>query len=231
MRINNAVTLQMRSRKCYSFFWDADGTIVNSAKFAYDATNDVLKHFGKRTFTSEEFRELFSSDYRIHLRRMGIKSTPEARFLVNTWNSKLVTDKYKFKLHDGVLDILTYLNRRNYKMALVSSTSRLQLQLYFDMFGIDKFFSAIIAREDVEEQKPSTKPFLQAAERLAVSPRDCIAIDDADDGIEAARKMGAITIGVTWGFNSYQRISNAKPDFIAENPKELERVIVKELKC
>jgi HAD superfamily hydrolase (TIGR01509 family) len=221
----------MRSRKCFSFLWDADGTIVNSTKFAFDACNDVLKHLGKRTFTPEEFRELFLSDYRIHLKRMGIKSMQEVKFLVNTWNSKLATDKYKFKLHDGVLDILTYLYRRNYKMALVSSTSRLQLQLYFDLFKIDKFFSVIIAREDVDEQKPSTKPFLQAAERLAVSPKDCVAIDDADDGIEAAKKMGATTIGVTWGFNSYQRIYDAKPDFRAETADELYRIIVEKLQC
>jgi len=223
--------LQMRSRKCFSFLWDADGTIVSSEKFAYDACNDVLKYLGKRTFTPEEFRELFLSDYRIHLKRMGINSMQEVNFLVNTWNSRLATDKHKFKLHDGVLDVLTYLHRQNYKMALVSSTSRLQLQLYFDLFEIDKFFSVIIAREDVDEQKPSTKPFLQAAERLTVSPSDCIVIDDADDGIKAAKKMGAITIGVTWGFNSNQRIYNAKPDFIAETPKELQRIIVKKLRC
>jgi len=225
------VTLQMPSKKCFSFLWDADGTIVSSERFAFDACNDVLKHLGKRTFTPEEFRQLFSSDYRIHLKRMGIKSMPETRFLENTWNSKLATDKQKFKLHYGILDILTYLNKRNYKMALVSSTSRLQLQLYFDLFGIDKFFPVILAREDVEDQKPSIKPFLQAAKLLAVSPRNCVAIDDTDDGIKAAEKMGATTIGVTWGFNSNQRIYNAKPDFIAENANELYRIIVEKLQC
>jgi len=225
------VTLSTLSRKVVSFLWDVDGTIVDSRKFAFDTSNHVLKHFGKQTFTSEEFRELFLSDYRMHLKRMGINSPEEVEFLVNLWNSRLARDKYKFKLFDGIHDLLTYLHRRNYKMALVSSTSRLQLQLYFDLFGINKFFSVIIAREDVDEQKPSTKPFLQAAERLAVSPRDCVIIDDADDGIKAARKMGAITIGVTWGFNSYQRIHDAKPDFIAETANDLYEIIVEKLRC
>jgi len=221
----------VNSRKVSAFIWDVDGTIVDSRKFAFNVTNDVLKRLGKRTYTPEEFCELFSSDYRIHIKHMGIDTVQEEKFLVDTWNAKLVTDRQKFKLYDGVLNILRYLYRRNYKMALVSSSSRFHLQLYFNLFRIDKFFSAIIAREDVDEQKPSTKPFLQAAERLAASPRDCIAIDDADDGIEAAKKMGATTIGVTWGFNSYQRICNAKPDFIAETPKELQRIIVEKLRC
>jgi len=221
----------MRSGKAFSFLWDADGTIVSSEKFAFDVCNEVLKELGKRTFIPEEFRELFLSNYRIHLKRIGINTMQERNLLVNRWNTRLTTDKHKFKLHDGVLDILTYLRKRNYKMALVSSTSRLQLQLYFDLFGIQKFFSAMIAREDVDEQKPSTKPILQAAERLGISPSDCVAIDDADDGIKAAKKLGAITIGVTWGFNSYQRIYNAKPDFIAQTSNELYRIIVEKLEC
>lgn len=219
------------SRKVFAFLWDVDGTIVDSRKFAFEVYNDVLKQLGKRTFTSEEFRELFSSDYRVHLKRVGINSAHEVDSLVDTWNARLVTDKHIFKLYDGVLDVLTYLHKENYKMALVSSSSRSQLQLYFDLFGIDKFFSVTIAREDVDEQKPSAKPILQATKKLSVSPHDCVMIDDAEDGIKAAKKLGALTIGVTWGFHNHKRINNAKPDFIAETPTELYGIIVEKLKC
>ena len=222
---------QVNSKKALAFLWDVDGTIVDSRKFAFDVYNDVLKQLGKRTFTSEEFRELFSSDYRVHLKHVGINSAHEVEFLVDTWNARLVTDKHKFKLYDGVLDVLTYLYKRNYRMALVSSSSRSQLQLYFDLFGIDKFFSVTVAREDVDEQKPSAKPILQATEKLNVSPHDCVVIDDAEDGIKAAKKLGALSIGATWGFHNHKRISNAKPDFIAETPNELHRIIVEKLKC
>ena len=202
---------QVGSKKVLAFLWDVDGTIVDSRKFAFEVYNDVLKQLGKRTFTSEEFRELFSSDYRVNLKHVGINSAHEVEFLVDTWNARLVTDKHKFKLYDGVLDVLTYLYKRNYRMALVSSSSRSQLQLYFDLFGIDKFFSVTVAREDVDEQKPSAKPILQATEKLNVSPHECVVIDDAEDGIKAAKKLGALTIGVTWGFHNHKRISNAKP--------------------
>jgi len=211
--------------------WDVDGTIVDSRKFAFDVYNDVLKKLGKRTFTEEEFREIFSSDYRVHLKRVGINSARDVKFLVDTWNARLAVDKHKFKLYDGVLDILIYLHKRKYKMALVSSSSRLQLQLYFDMFGINKFFSVIVAREDVDQQKPSTKPVLEAMKQLGVSPLECVVIDDCEDGIRAAKKTGATTISVTWGFHTYKRISDAKPDFIAETPDELRKIITEKLKC
>lgn len=220
---------QTRSKRVSAFLWDVDGTIVDSRKFAFDVYNDVLKQLGKPTFSSEEFRELLSSDYRNHLKPVGISSAHEVSLLVDTWNTRLATDRKKFKLYNGVIDVLTYLYKQNYKMALVSSSSRLHLQLYFSLFGIDRFFSVTIARDDVDEQKPSAKPVLRAAEKLGVSPRDCVVIDDAEDGIYAAKKTGAITIGVTWGFHSHRRINNAEPDFVAETPYELQKIIVKKL--
>jgi len=219
------------SRGLSAFLWDVDGTIVDSRKFAYEATNDALKRLGKRTYTPDAFRELFSSDYMIHVKQMGINSAQELSLLVDTWNAKLATDGNKFKLYAGVLSVLKYLHGRNYRMALVSSTSRSQLQVYFNMFAIRQFFSVVVAREDVDEQKPSTKPILKAAERLNISPSNCVLIDDMEDGIRAARKLDATTIGVTWGFNSRQRIIRAKPDFIAETPNELYGIVSQELGC
>ena len=54
----------------------------------------------------------------------GVKSEKEINFLVNTWNQRLLTDKHKFRLHNGILDILRYLNENSYEMGIVSSTSK-----------------------------------------------------------------------------------------------------------
>ena len=214
------------SRKVSAFLWDVDGTIVDSKNFAYDATNDVLRKLGKQTYTNEEYLELFSKDWEIHVKRMGIESAQEVNLLINTWNSRLVSDKHKFQLYDGILDILTYLHKRNFKMAIVSSSSRSQLQLYFDLFKINRFFSAVIAKEDADDQKTMTSPILKACEQLHVSPPNCIFIDDTEDGIEAAKNVDAVSIGVTWGFNSSRRITAAKPDFLADSPDDLSRIIM-----
>ena len=217
--------MSKRSQKVSAFLWDVDGTIVNSKKFAFDTTNDALRKLGKRSYTDEEYLELFSKDWKTHVKRMGIKSAQEISLLIDTWNSRLASDKHKFKLYDGILNILTYLHRRNLKMAIVSSSSRSQLQLYFDLFRIDKFFSTVVAKEDTDDQKSMTRPVLEACERLHVSPRDCVFIDDTEDGIAAAKKLDVISIGVTWGFNSAQRITAAKPDFQANTPDELSIII------
>ena len=138
-----------------------------------------------------------------------------------------MSDKHKFKLYDGILDILTDLHKRDFKMAIVSSSSRSQLQLYFDLFKINRFFSAIIAKEDADDQKTMTSPVLKACEQLRVSPSGCIFIDDTEDGVKAAKNVDAVSIGVTWGFNSSRRITAAKPDFRADTPDALSRITMK----
>ena len=55
---------------------------------------------------------------------------------------------------------------------------------------------AIICAEDVERGKPYPDPFLRAADRLGVSPANCVVIEDAPAGLEGARHAGMRTIGV-----------------------------------
>jgi HAD superfamily hydrolase (TIGR01509 family) len=66
---------------------------------------------------------------------------------------------------------------------------------------------------DVDEQKPSVEPILQAGEKLNVSPYNCVMIDDAECGIEDAKKLRALAIDVTWGFHSYKK--SAMPNLIS----------------
>ena len=120
---------QTRFRGVSAFLWDVDGTIVDSREFAFDVYNDVLRQLGKRTFTSKEFRELFSSDYRVHLKRVGINSANEVDFLVNAWNARLATDRHRFKLYNGILNVLTYLHK--WKCIVTFFKIRLNLRYIF----------------------------------------------------------------------------------------------------
>jgi len=55
----------------------------------------------------------------------------------------------------------------------------------------------MIADKDVSRGKPDPEGFLLAAERLGVSPADCVVIEDAVAGVRAARDAGMKCIAVT----------------------------------
>jgi sugar-phosphatase len=57
--------------------------------------------------------------------------------------------------------------------------------------------AVLVTAEDVRHGKPSPEGYLRAAERLGVPPADCVVIEDAPPGIEAALAAGMTAVGLT----------------------------------
>jgi beta-phosphoglucomutase-like phosphatase (HAD superfamily) len=65
--------------------------------------------------------------------------------------------------------------------------------------GFSGLIETLVAAEDVSRGKPDPEVFLKAAETLGVSPDRCVVVEDAEAGIEAARRGGMKSIGVGGG--------------------------------
>ena len=64
------------------------------------------------------------------------------------------------------------------------------------VLGLEACFQAIVSAEEVTHGKPDPEVFLTAAARLGSAPAECIVVEDAAAGIEAARRAGMRSIGV-----------------------------------
>jgi beta-phosphoglucomutase len=62
---------------------------------------------------------------------------------------------------------------------------------------LEQYFDAIVSSEDVAAGKPDPQVFLAAAARLHAPALQCIVVEDAAAGIEAARRAGMRSIGVS----------------------------------
>ena len=62
----------------------------------------------------------------------------------------------------------------------------------------------LITSDDISHSKPHPEGYLLAAERLGVAPADCLVIEDAHAGIDAARAAGMTVIGITTTFRRDQ---------------------------
>ena len=65
-------------------------------------------------------------------------------------------------------------------------------------------FDAVIVGEDVEHKKPSPDIFLLAAERMGLAPTECLVIEDALNGVQAAKAAGAGCLAITTSFTAEQ---------------------------
>ena len=65
-----------------------------------------------------------------------------------------------------------------------------------EVLGFGEFFDAIVSAEDVVNGKPDPEVFLTAAKQLRSTPAECIVVEDAPAGVEAAKRAGMCCIAV-----------------------------------
>jgi len=96
----------------------------------------------------------------------------------------------------GARELLAALLEAGIPRSIGSSTPRANLDAIFAATGLDAFFDAIACGDDVTHGKPAPDIFLLAAQRLHIPPADCLVIEDAHVGLEAARRAGMTTLAV-----------------------------------
>lgn len=88
------------------------------------------------------------------------------------------------------------MKEEGYKIGLASSGNMSDIENNLSKHGLKKYFDVIASGEEVEFGKPSPDVFLLAAERLNISPKDCLVLEDSKNGIIAAQKAGMKSIMV-----------------------------------
>lgn len=96
----------------------------------------------------------------------------------------------------GACELLGALREGGIPAAVGSSTPRDNLRAIFEATGLDEYFQAVVCGDDVVNGKPAPDVFLLAARKLGQSPCDCLVIEDAHAGIEAALSAGMRVLAV-----------------------------------
>ena len=101
-------------------------------------------------------------------------------------------------------ETLAELRRRGVKLAVASSSRNAPLIL--DKLALSALLDAIIDGGMISRSKPDPEVFLKAAAALALPPARCAVVEDAQSGIEAARRGGFLAIAYT---PTPRRLTNA----------------------
>jgi beta-phosphoglucomutase len=110
------------------------------------------------------------------------------------------------------------LRQRGIKVA-VASNSR-NTKTIIRQVGIEPYLDAIVDGFDIKNNKPDPEPFLLAAKKVAVPPANCLVVEDAVAGLEAARRAGMKALGI----GTKERLPNADivvPDLSAISVEKL----------
>jgi len=106
---------------------------------------------------------------------------------------------------------------------LASGSSIEFIDLVIRSLDLTSIFEAIASGEEVAKGKPEPDVFLLALERLGRDPRQCVIIEDGLSGIIAAKKIGAIAVGITTSYDS-KSLKESGADYVVDSFLEMEEL-------
>lgn len=96
----------------------------------------------------------------------------------------------EFDLITGVRKLIEHYYDNGITLILASSATMTTIDMVFDKFGLEKYFSGKISGADLKESKPHPEIFLKAAEMAGQPIENCMVIEDSTNGILAAHRAG-----------------------------------------
>jgi beta-phosphoglucomutase len=181
--------------------FDLDGVIVDTAKYHFIAWKHIANKLGF-DFTEAHNEQLKgvsrvrSLDLILDLSGQEIEIEEKERLLIekNEHYLSLISDMGQSEILPGILELLKYLKEQNIPFSLGSASKNARLIL--KTLNLLDLFDAIVDGNDVTNAKPDPEVFLRAAEKLNLEAKQCIVVEDAVAGVDAANNAGMISIGI-----------------------------------
>jgi HAD superfamily hydrolase (TIGR01509 family) len=95
-----------------------------------------------------------------------------------------------------MLRLIEELKQRGFPLAVASGSTRQIIDRMLGAFGLWKYFDATVSADEIGSGKPEPDVFLETARLLGVAPSDCLVLEDAAPGIEAAHAAGMLSVAV-----------------------------------
>jgi beta-phosphoglucomutase len=181
--------------------FDLDGVIVDTAKYHFLAWRRLAEELGI-TLTEEDNERLKGVG---RLESLEIILSLDGRTLPkeelvrlsdrkNVWFVNYIESMRSEEIFPGAKELFQELKKRGCKIGLASSSKNAQTVL--TKLGITETFDTIVDGTMIKESKPDPEIFLTAAANLSLSPEHCIVVEDAEAGVEAAKRAGMKCVGI-----------------------------------
>ena len=195
--------------KYKAIIFDLDGVICHTDQYHYLAWKQLADRLGI------EFNE------KINNRLRGVSRMDSLEIILEKWDKEPFSEEEKLQFAEEKNDIykellkkmsakdlskevketLEHLRTRGLLLAIGSSSKNTRLIL--GQIGLEGFFDAISDGNNITKSKPDPEVFLKAAKYLKLEPSECLVIEDAKAGIDAAKAAGmdSAAIGDAFGYS------------------------------
>lgn len=184
------ISFQLPDRDFDAYIFDCDGTLADTMGLHYEAWKLALAPYG-----ADLPEDLYY--------QWGGRPTKEIVEALNEmqglWMDAEALVHIKEELYfgllpgvqpiDAVVEFARSLHGRK-PIAVASGGGRKSVHSTLDGLGLTHLFDTIVTSEDYKNGKPAPDPYLEAARRLAVDPKQCLVFEDTETGRQSAHAAG-----------------------------------------
>ena len=195
-----------------TIIFDMDGVIIDSEPIHLSMTKELLKQFNIE-ISDQELHTFVGTSSR------NMWEHFQKRFSLSVSLEELLErDKVKYftylKEHNikpitGVVELIEDIHKASYPMILASSASSENIDITLNKFGIAHYFKFRMSGANLKHSKPHPEIFLVSASRINANPKNCLVIEDSENGVKAAKSAGMKCIGFKNHNSGFQDLSLA----------------------
>jgi len=205
-------------RRVLGVIFDMDGVLCESEPFICRAATEMFKELYDLEVQAEDF--------------LPFVGTGEARFIggpaekygldIDIDKAKSRTYKIYLRLIRGRLkptigagEFIDWCRRLGLKLAVATSADVVKMRGNLREIDLPpELFDAVVTGEDIARKKPAPDIFVLAASRLGLRPQECLVVEDAVTGVQAAKSAGCKCLGLTTSFSEGDLLA-AGADWVA----------------
>jgi beta-phosphoglucomutase family hydrolase len=187
------------SRPTLAVIFDVDGVLTDSYQPHFLSWQLMFEEIGV-AFGEEQFRRTFGRTnpdifHELYPGQLSPERVRELGDRKEVLYREVIAES--FTPMPGAVELIDALTAAAFALGVGSSGPPENVALTLDKLGRRERFGAVVTGADVTRGKPDPQVFLLAAERLGLPPASCLVIEDAPQGVEAARRAGMACIAIT----------------------------------
>ncbi|MBS3053140.1 MAG: HAD family hydrolase [Candidatus Aenigmarchaeota archaeon] len=202
--------------------FDWNGVIADSLKLDHKLFLEDIKHHKIKVPRSMKFyKSLYNSNLFKNLLKLGFPR--EVLENDTSYKDRYIKQIRQTKLFPGIKSLLETIHNK-YKIAIITSNYNVTVDAFNKLYRIHNLFDSVLTADSHRYKEEKIRIFLQ---KFSLQKDEVIFIGDTLADIEICKKSGLKIIAVTWGYHERPRLKKAKPDFVADKPKDILKIISK----
>ena len=183
-----------------AIIFDMDGVLIEAKDWHYEALNRALSLFGMEI---SRYDHLVTYDGLPTTKKLEMLSLERGlpvdlhqfiNEMKQQYTMEIVYARCKPRFYHEYA--LSKLKLEGYKMAVCSNSIRNTVEVMLKKSSLIDYMEFLISTQDVLHPKPNSQMYDMAIDRLGVSPKECLIIEDNENGIKAAIASGAHVLKV-----------------------------------